>query len=94
MHARSYWCAAAAARRTGHDTVLQSDHAAAQPSGCFTWFSRGTWVLQRDPELGEDGATQHGADEDADDGPPVEDAEDALVQLCERRCPALRLWRA
>jgi hypothetical protein len=72
-----------------------SFHAAAQPSGSFTAFVNwGTWVLQRDAELGEDGAAQHGADEHADDRPPVEDAEDALVQLREGRRPALRLQEA
>lgn len=50
-----------------------------------------TGVLKRHAELGEDGAAQHGAQEDGEDGPPVEDAQDALVQLREGRRPPLRL---
>lgn len=52
-----------------------------------------TGVLERDAELGEDGAAEHGAQEHAEDGPPVEDVEDALVQRREAGPPALRLHK-
>lgn len=50
-----------------------------------------TRILQRDAELGEDGAAQHGAQKHAEDRPPVEDAQDALVQLRVGGRAALRL---